>query len=263
MALDTSRMGFGLTGALDHAVVRELAPRVEEAGFRTLWINDTPNGDALASLRVAAAVTSRIRLATGVISMDRRPADHVAATVRDRDLPVDRLLIGIGASKPPSPLGTIRDAIPVIRGGLQVPVVVGALGPNMRRLGVQESDGVLLNWLTPDGARSAMADKERDLGDQPDHPAEVALYIRVALGDKAIDVLRSEADRYAAIPSYAANFERLGFTSMETAVAAGTAAQVREGLGAFLGSVDEPVVRAVTGGDTLPEYLALLDAIAG
>jgi hypothetical protein len=133
----------------------------------------------------------------------------------------------------------------------------------MRRLGVRESDGVLLNWLTPEGARSAMEDKQRDLDNAPDHAAEIALYIRVALGDKAIDVLRSEADRYAAIPSYAANFERLGFTAFDTAVAAHNAVQVREGLGAFVGRVDEPVVRAVTGSDALADYLALLDAITG
>jgi len=263
MALDISRMGFGLTGALDHAIVRELAPRIEEAGFRTLWFNDTPGGDALASIRVAAAVTSRIRLATGVISVDRRSPESIVESVRHLDLPTDRLVIGIGASRPPRPLRSVREAIGGIRSGLHAPVMVGALGPKMRRLGVQESNGVLLNWLTPEGARAAMADKERDLAGSGDHQAEVALYIRVALGEPAIAVLRSEAERYASIPSYAANFARLGFTAMETAVAAETPEQVREGLGAFWGTVDEPVVRAVTGSESLPAYLALLDAIDG
>jgi alkanesulfonate monooxygenase SsuD/methylene tetrahydromethanopterin reductase-like flavin-dependent oxidoreductase (luciferase family) len=263
MALDTSNMGFGLTGFLDHAVVRELAPRIEEAGFRTLWINDPPDGDALAGLRVAAAVTSTIRLATGVIPVDRRTAESVVHAVRERDLPTDRLVIGIGSSKPPRPLRRVRDAIRVIKEGLNVPVVVGALGPRMRRLGVQESDGVLLNWLTPDGARAAMADKKRDLAETGKERAEVGLYIRVALGAPANARLRAEAARYEGIPSYAANFARLGFSAMETAVAAGEPEDVREGLDAFSGTVDEAVVRAVTGTDALPEYLALLDAIMG
>jgi alkanesulfonate monooxygenase SsuD/methylene tetrahydromethanopterin reductase-like flavin-dependent oxidoreductase (luciferase family) len=263
MALDTSNMGFGLTGFLDHAVVRELAPRIEDAGFRTLWINDPPNGDALAGLREAAAVTSKIRLATGVIPVDRRSAESIVHAVRERDLPADRLVIGIGSSRPPKPLQRIREAIRIVKDGLNVPVVVGALGPKMRRLGVRESDGVLLNWLTPDGARSAMADKERDLAETGMDRAEIGLYIRVALGATAIEKLHAEAARYESISSYAANFARLGISAMETAVAAEHPEQVREGLAAFDGTVDEAVVRAVTGSDALPEYLALLEAIVG
>jgi hypothetical protein len=83
------------------------------------------------------------------------------------------------------------------------------------------------------------------------------------LGDRSIEKLTTEARRYESIPSYAANFARLGFSALETAVAATSPAQVREGLGAFSDAVDQPVVRAVTGSDTLPEYLTLLDAISG
>jgi len=262
MALDLSTFGFGIAGALDQAIVRELAPRVEAAGFRTLWVNDTPQGDALASLQTAAAVTSRIGLATGVINVDRRFAASVVDAVRARDLPLDRLTIGMGSSAPPHPLTTIAEAVRTIHEGLNVPVVVGALGPNMRRLGVREADGLLLNWLTPDGARAAMADATRDT-EGTDASPRIGLYVRVALGDGARRVLQSEAARYAAIPSYAANFARLGFSAMETAVVADVPEQVREGLGAFAGTVDEPVLRAITATDQLNEYLALVDAAAG
>lgn len=170
MALDVSRMGFGITGSLSHDVVRDLAPRVEAAGFRTLWINHGGDGgDSLASMRVAASVTTRLRLASGVIPVDRMPASEIVASFREKGLPVDRVTIGIGASKPPSPLDRVRDAANSIAGELGVPVFVGALGPKMRRLGVRETNGILLNWLTPEGARQAMADKTTDVADVPDH----------------------------------------------------------------------------------------------
>jgi alkanesulfonate monooxygenase SsuD/methylene tetrahydromethanopterin reductase-like flavin-dependent oxidoreductase (luciferase family) len=263
MTLDLSRMEFGITGSLDHAIVRELAPRLESAGFRTLWINHGGGGDSLASIEVAASVTSTLRLASGVIPVDRVPASQIVSTFRERGLPEDRVVIGIGASAKPSPLTTIREAAMLLKAELAVPVMVGALGPKMRRVAVRETEGVLLNWLTPEGVRQAMEDKSTDLADMPGRHSEVALYIRCALGEAAYPVLQREADRYAGIPSYAANFARLGFSAIESAVHATSPDVLREGLEPFVGAVDEPVIRAITGTDSLSEYLALLDAVMG
>jgi alkanesulfonate monooxygenase SsuD/methylene tetrahydromethanopterin reductase-like flavin-dependent oxidoreductase (luciferase family) len=264
MKLDPTRMGFGITGSLAHDVVRQLAPRVEAVGFRTLWINHGGDGgNSLASMRVAAEVTSTLRLASGVIPVDRMPTGEVIVEFRERDVPADRSVVGIGASKPPSPLGTVREAAQAIHDELGVPVMVGALGPKMRRLGVRETDGVLLNWLTPEGARLAMDDKDDDLADVPGREADVALYIRCALGEEAMPRLRQEADRYDNIPSYAANFRRLGFTAIDSAVHASEPEGIRQGLAPFLDVVDEPVVRAITANDSIDEYLALLEAVIG
>jgi alkanesulfonate monooxygenase SsuD/methylene tetrahydromethanopterin reductase-like flavin-dependent oxidoreductase (luciferase family) len=262
MDLDVSRLGYGITGSLDHGIVRELAPRVEAAGFRTLWINHGGDVDSLASMEVAASVTSRLRLATGVIPVDRVPVEYVIQGVRERDLPTDRVVIGIGASARPSPLTTVKDAASAITGELGVPVFVGALGPKMRRLAVRETDGVLLNWLTPGGVRQAMEDKKSDLEDLHGKDAEIALYIRCALGEEALPVLQREANRYAGIPAYAANFSRLGFEAIDSAVYAPDADGLKAGLRSFIGAVDEPVVRAITASDSLAEYVALVDAVS-
>jgi alkanesulfonate monooxygenase SsuD/methylene tetrahydromethanopterin reductase-like flavin-dependent oxidoreductase (luciferase family) len=262
MKLDLSTMGFGITGTVEHDVVRELAPRIEDAGFRTLWINHAGSGDALASMQVAASVTTRLRLASGVIPVDRMPAEEIVRSVQERALPLDRIVLGIGASAPPSPLSTLDQAVSHIRERLAVPIMIGALGPKMRRFGVQETNGVLLNWLTPDGARAAIADKQRDLADSPDSDAEVALYIRVALGEAARPVLEREASRYEGIPSYAANFTRLGFRAIGSAVYGESGEAIREGLEPYTGLVDEPVVRAITPDDSLASFLALVDAVS-
>lgn len=264
MTIDLSWMGFGITGSLSRDVVRDLAPRVERAGFRTLWINHGGDGgDSLASIQVAAEATSTLRFATGVIPVDRVPASEVVASFREKGLPVDRVTVGIGASRPPSPLATVREAAEMITSALGVPVVVGALGPKMRRLGVRETAGVLLNWLTPEGAQQAMADKDADLADTPGKRALVALYIRCALGEDARPKLEREASRYDAIPSYAANFRRLGFSAIDSAVFATEPGGIRSGLEAFVDVVDEPVVRAITATDSLDDYLALVEAVAG
>jgi alkanesulfonate monooxygenase SsuD/methylene tetrahydromethanopterin reductase-like flavin-dependent oxidoreductase (luciferase family) len=261
MQLDLSRMGYGITGSLDHAIVRELAPRVEEAGFRTLWFNHGGGGDALASMKVAAEVTSTLRLASGVVPVDKMPVEDVIASFLEKGLPADRSVIGIGASTPPSPIATVRDAAAQLKSEIGITVMVGALGPKMRRMAVRDTDGVLLNWLTPDGARQAMEDRDRDLTDLADRNPEVCLYIRCALGEESLPVLQREAERYEGIPSYAANFRRLGFSAIESAVHATTPEGLVAGLQPYIAAVDEPVMRAITATDALEEYVALIDAV--
>src|SRR5699024_6543286 len=134
---------------------------------------------------------------------------------------------------------------------------IGALGPRMRRFAVRETDGVLLNWLTPGAVGVALADRKRDLEDLPGKDAEVALYIRVALGANAKPVLEQQANYYEQMPSYAANFERLGFRAIDSSVYGTSGEQIRAGLEPFVGTVDEPVVRAITASDSLDQFLFL------
>src|SRR5699024_4908454 len=93
MALDMARTGFGIMGTIDQEIVRQLAPRVEAAGFRTLWFNQPGSGDALACMQTAAAVTSTLRLGSGVIAVDRNPVAGVIDDIRNRELPLDRCII--------------------------------------------------------------------------------------------------------------------------------------------------------------------------
>lgn len=276
--LDLSRLGYGVTGDLSPDVVGPLASAVERAGLRTLWVNQPARGDALATMAAAAGATSTLRLASGVLPLDHVSPEEIVRRVRELELPLDRTVLGVGARGGPSPLATVRTGVATLRSALGVPVVVGALGPRMRALAARESDGLLLNWLTPSAAASAARDRDRDRdrdGDGDDGrdrgsdrdgvgaaPA-VALYVRCALGAAAGAVARREAERYAGIPSYAANFARLGFDPLQAAVLAGTPAGLRAGLAPYTPVLDETVVRAVTATDALGEHLALLAALAG
>ncbi len=260
--MKSCNLGFGIVGALDLDTVRAIAVRAEEIGIHSLWVNDTPGGDSLARIEAAAGVTTSLRLATGVISVDRKPAEQILDEVALRGLPLDRLTIGIGSAKPPSPLRRMEANLAHLRSTLHTPVVVGSLGPRMRRLGAERSNGLLFNWLTPEFARETTDQMRAWANEAGNAPVESATYVRTALGAEAVPRLEEEAGRYSAIPSYAANFSRLGITAMETAVHGHRADDIVRGLSAFDGTVDHVVVRAITPNDDLGHYLRLLDAIA-
>lgn len=259
MTFDISQFGFGITGKVPLEIVRELAPLVEEAGFSSMWFNHITRGNAYSSMEAAAEVTTSLVLGSGVTSIDSMmSAQEIAEEVRARRLPQDRLIIGIGANKPPSPLSTVQNGIDVINRELPgVPVYVGALGPKMRTLGVQHGQGVLLNWLTPDAAKSAMDDRRNDA---PETDAKVALYVRCSLGEENHEAIRSEAARYESFPSYGANFDRLGFRAMDAALAVDSAADLQSRLAAYQGVIDQPILRAITAEDTLEAYASLVES---
>jgi alkanesulfonate monooxygenase SsuD/methylene tetrahydromethanopterin reductase-like flavin-dependent oxidoreductase (luciferase family) len=260
--MKNSKLGFGIVGALDLETVRAIAIRAEELGIHSLWVNDTPGGDSLARLEIAASVTSSIQLATGVISVERKPATQIIEEIGARGLPLDRIVIGIGSSAPPSPLQRIETHLQILKDALDVPIVVGSLGPKMRRLGAERSNGLLFNWLTPEHAASTAREMRLQAEAAGNAPVVAATYIRTALGPEALPRLKDEAAKYSSIPSYAANFSRLGITAMETAVHADDEAGIVSGIAAFDGAVDHAIVRAITPNDDLDHYLRLLDAIA-
>jgi alkanesulfonate monooxygenase SsuD/methylene tetrahydromethanopterin reductase-like flavin-dependent oxidoreductase (luciferase family) len=254
-----TRRAYGVAGALDHAIVREIAPEIESLGFSTFWSNDTPVGDGLASLAAAAAITNEIRLGVGVIPVDRLSATQIIDRVENLDLPVDRLVVGIGAG------GTRKGSIELVRSAIEtlhrrgIRTVVGALGPRMVALSASDADGALLSWLTP-AAASQSVDLMRASGSSD--RTEADLYIRVAFGDAATPKLEAEALRYESFPQYAAHFERMGVRAIDTTVFGPTEAAIQAGLAAYDGVVDELVTRAIVADETASAYLELARAAA-
>ena len=254
--------GFGVAGALPHDVIRALAPAAEAAGYHTFWVNDTPHGDGLAALRVAASVTAVIQLGVGVIPLDRQPADVIARRVDELGLPQQRLIVGIGSGNPIGGLARVREGATTLQARLEAPIVVGALGPNMCALAGSSSDGVLLNWLTAEyvaPSAAIVAAAAREAG----RPRPLILgYVRTVYGAGAREVFAEEAGRYSRFPAYAANFTRMGTPAEATAVIGDTASEIQTGLAPFESELDETVVRAITGEESADAYMALLEAAA-
>jgi alkanesulfonate monooxygenase SsuD/methylene tetrahydromethanopterin reductase-like flavin-dependent oxidoreductase (luciferase family) len=251
-------VSLGIAGALGPRAAEAIAPAAERAGFHALWVDDTPDGDSIAVLAAAARVTDRLRLGTGVIAVDRRPAADIAAAVASADLPLGRLTVGIGAGQlRAGALHAVRNTADALRDDHGLRVVVGALGPRMRALAVEHSDGVLLNWLTPDAA----AAQTRELKDAAPG-ASVILYTRTALEPDALARRDAEAQRYAGFPAYAANFARLGIRAPDTVLPAPGDDGIRDRVAAYTAVVDELVLRAITPTDDVDAYCRFIERAA-
>ncbi len=248
-AITRGTVSLGVAGSLGPEAIARLAPAVEQAGFDTLWVNDTPDGDALVALAAAASATERLRLATGVVPVDRRPADRIAAEVASLALPLDRLTLGIGSGAArEGALARVRDAVDVLHAAGAPRVVVGALGPRMRRLGAETGEGVLLNWVPPVEARQ-QADALHALAPA----AHVAVYVRTAIVSAARARLDAETARYASFPNYAANFARMGVDAAETTIRDVT--ELGDALDSYTAAADEVVLRAIVPEDTVEAYI--------
>jgi alkanesulfonate monooxygenase SsuD/methylene tetrahydromethanopterin reductase-like flavin-dependent oxidoreductase (luciferase family) len=246
-------LSIGIAASLGPGLGSRVAAMAEDAGFSGLWVNDTPGADALSVLEACARATTGIRLATGVLPVDRRPADEVVARVAASRLPQERLVLGIGSGQLRSgALDRVRDAATLLRDDLDASVMIGALGPRMRRLAARAADGPLLSWLTPSvAAEQARAARAVASG------TRVVLYVRTALDPAATARLREETDRYAGYPAYAANFARLGIDAVDTVID-GAKPSSAERLADYRQTVDEVVLRAITADDTIEDYRRLL-----
>lgn len=261
--MTTGRLGVGVTGTLDPALIRDIGQRAEQQGLATLWVNEIPHGDSLAGLAAAAASTQSLVLATGVIPFDRFSPETIARKVDKLDLPQERLILGVGSGGDRTrPIKLVRDGLRALRPMVSCPLIVGALGPQMRQLAAAEADGLLMNWLDPASATAAAEEFHRDATAAGKPDSRLAVYVRVSIGKPAGAKLRAEAARYARIPGYGANFARLGITAMDAAIAAESAGELRERLHPYLSAVDEVVARLITADERPDEYLALVDAIA-
>jgi alkanesulfonate monooxygenase SsuD/methylene tetrahydromethanopterin reductase-like flavin-dependent oxidoreductase (luciferase family) len=241
---------IGIAGSTTVDTIRRIAPLVESLGYRALWINDTPGGDALGGLAAAAEVTTTLGLATGVIALDRQGGAAIAARVRD--LPTGRVRIGVGTGAARRGLAVLEAGVAELRAGCDAPLVVGALGPRTRALAARIADGILFNWLSPDAAADAMADLRRDAGGRP---VDGILYARTIAAPAARPALEDEAARYAGYPSYAANFARQGVAAIDTTLDL----TVLGAIDAFE-VVDELVLRVVTATGSDEELESLLHA---
>lgn len=251
--------GFAVFAGVAPDIVRACAREAEALGYTSFWVNHPGSTDGLAALAEAAKATRRLELGIGVIPLHTRNPESIISGARQHALPLDRLLLGIGSPNPGA-LARVRAGVAALRAELATRAVVAALGPKMCELAGEVADGVLFNWLTPAHARASAALVRAGATRAGRPMPKTFAYVRLAVGPAAQERLAQEADRYAAIPAYGANFARMGVKPVDTAVAVTRPEDVGPALARWRGVVDEVVLRAIAANDTVEEHVALVRA---
>jgi len=254
--------GFGVSAAVDDEVLAQLAPEAEQLGYTSFWVNDIPGHDGLAALAAAAAGTTSIKLGVGVIPLDERRPTDIDRDVESHELPLGRLLLGVGS-------GGRRDALARVRAGVaelaqltRAAIVVGVLGPKMSQLSGEIADGVLLNWMTSDylAHTGELVRRAAEAAGRP-IPALMA-YVRCGLAPDAEPRLVQELAYYESVTHFHEHLARMGATARDTCVVGTDSDGLRAGIARFEAVLDETIVRAVTPTDSLEDIQTLLRACA-
>lgn len=213
----SSHLRYGDAGQAAEAVAE-----LEQLGYPAVWIPDV-GGPVLESVENLLAATTKITVATGILNLwMHAPAEVAAAHARLQAAHGRRFLLGIGVSHAPlidskSP-GTYRKPLAATAAFLDgldnadQPVaaedrVLAALGPKMLTLAADRSRGAHPYLVTPEHTATA----REVLGTGPLLLPEQT----VVLSDDAAaarGIARDWVRNYLAMPNYANNLLRSGFT---------------------------------------------------
>lgn len=252
--------GYGVAANVAPGIMAELAVAAEAAGYRTFWINNPPGQDAMPLVASLEKLTSTIRFGIGVIPVDSIAPDAIVASLQRNGIDQERLTLGVGSSRRPGPLARVRQACEQLRAETSATIVVGALGPKMLKVAGEAADGVLLNWLPPNHV-STSAEIVIEAAKAAGRPRpRIDAYVRCVLGPDNLVRLQTEAERYTAIPSYGAHFERMQVRAIDTAVVGLQPDAIDRGLAAYEGLVDEVILRAIVAEEAVEHYMDLLNA---
>ncbi|MGW5880425.1 LLM class F420-dependent oxidoreductase [Nocardiopsis terrae] len=223
MGLDATPVALGRHGVwLPHQYVDEdVAAEVERLGYGTLWVGGSPTSE-LEPVATALAATSRLAVATGIVNIWSAPAEEVADAYRRLEAAYPgRFLLGIGAGHRETdggeavrPLQGMREYLDVLdaEGVPGNRRVLAALGPRMLGLSAERAAGSHPYLVTPEHTRTA----REVLGEGP----LLAVEHKAVLGGDPAGTRRAAREGmsfYLGIRNYAANLERLGFTSGDLA----------------------------------------------
>jgi alkanesulfonate monooxygenase SsuD/methylene tetrahydromethanopterin reductase-like flavin-dependent oxidoreductase (luciferase family) len=253
-------LGLGVDAGLAPPVARELAARCAELGYGSLWVNDEPRASGLETLAHYAAGAPHLDLGVGVLPLDQHPPGKIATEVARLDLDPAKLWIGLGSGRLRPQRVPLRDAVAELRDLLPAArIMVGAMRPNLCRLGGELADGVLLNWMLPAHAAQAVGWVAEGAAAAGRVAPTTALYVRVAVAHGAADRLRDEEGRYRRMA--AAHFESMNAPLGTVGVSGAARPEVVEGLAPYRSVVNLPIVR-VLAGDDLASLVEVAEAAA-
>jgi alkanesulfonate monooxygenase SsuD/methylene tetrahydromethanopterin reductase-like flavin-dependent oxidoreductase (luciferase family) len=267
MSSEPPRIAFALRDPLPWDDIVEIVQTAEQTGYDALFLPEVGARETFATLAALAGRTSRLGLATGVVTtVARRVGVTAMAAATIHDVSDGRMILGVGTGPgDPGALDRLRSYVVDLRtlfGGGSIdeerrgerfrlglgverplPIWIAALGPKAVALGGEIADGVILNWCTPERVAEARRSVEASARAAGRDPADITIsvYVRAVIGQEpehAMPALAAAAAQYASYPAYARQFAAMGLG--EEAAAAAEA--LRRGAP---GAVPERLLRSV------------------
>jgi probable F420-dependent oxidoreductase len=255
-----------------------LARAADDAGYASIWAPEVGSRDAITLCTLYGQATKKASVGTGVIPLYSRSVATLSLSAATAAEASDgRFILGIGAGhrftaeawyegrwdKPRSRMRETVDVVKRILAGERVthdgmiklngfhlgstppavPIYLAALTPPSLRLAGEVADGVILNWLPPEGIEKA-ALLVREAAADAGRRIRVIAYLRTAVAEDpdaehaARVALRDQTYAYLSLPTYANSVRQVGFAKQLDDMASGDE-----------GAVDELVDVLCAGGD--------------
>lgn len=252
--------GFGIDANTNVDVALEVARMAEHAGYSSFWVNGSPHEDALDVIESALSGTS-LDVGVGVFPLPSISAEEIITEVRTRELPQERIWLGVGSNRRPGALDEVRSAANMIRDELDCHVVTAAVGPRMIGVAAEVADAVVLTWSFLAEVQRVRGLLEQATPAGRDTPTLIS-YIRCALLPQAQGAVDERADFYDSIPHYRKVFARHDLSAAESVVTGGSREQLLEGIVREESVLDMSIIRAIPEANTVAAIGALVEACA-
>jgi alkanesulfonate monooxygenase SsuD/methylene tetrahydromethanopterin reductase-like flavin-dependent oxidoreductase (luciferase family) len=238
-----------------------LARCADDLGYSSIWAPEVGSRDAIFLAGLYGTHTRRASVGTGVVPVYSRKIVSLALSVAAAaEASEGRFILGLGAghrfateawyeARWHNPRERMRDTTEVLRSILAgehvshngdlsvngfhlgttpppVPIYFAALTPSSLRLAGEVADGVLLNWLPPDGVEKASL-LVREAAADSGRSVKVTAYVRTAVVEDPAEehdartALHEQAYAYLSLPTYANSVRRVGLGRELDAMASG------------------------------------------
>ncbi len=209
-----SKLELGPIGAVvnpdEGGAFIDTAVQLEELGYTTIWITGGPL-DNLGQIAEVVRATKHVRVASGIISVDRFGVDEVASLYADLEAAQPgRLIIGLGGAHGAKPMATLTSYLERLTAVPRSARVLAALGPRMLDLARDQAAGALAVLVTP----GYTAEARHRVGDNTTLAIEQLVVVDTD-PERARATGRGPLGFLGQLPAYQANFRRMGFRDDE------------------------------------------------
>lgn len=287
--MELGRIGvwLGPLSGLPAAETREVAPELEELGYRTMWFAEgVATKECFTQAATLLAWTQRAVVATGIANIYARDPMAMANGAKTlADAYPGRFVLGIGVSHAPSvatrgheyakPIATMRGYLDAMEAAAfrapepaeQPPRVLAALGPKMLELAAERTRGAHPYFTPPEHTAVAREVMGADAWLLP----EQAFVLETDPGSARAKA-RDHMGYYLALDNYRRNLERLGYGEddlegggsdrlVDAIVAWGDVDAIRDRVKAHLDAGADHVCVQAVGDDPLDELRQVAPAL--